>query len=117
MNFSLELILDLPIVCVKSLLPNLAGPLKRVFSVGQPIKLVEKGIDAVTRWYVTLDHKLMESVTVGILPCLKHFMSESCSEMLEESAYLAEAGSSRKLKRSKKQVTYYPPIDILNIYD
>ena len=91
-------------VFVQPLLPNLTGPLKKVFSVGQPIKLVEKGIDAVTRWYATLDHKLMESVTVGILPCLKHFMSESCSEMLEESAYLAEAGSTRKLKRTKNQV-------------
>jgi hypothetical protein len=82
----------------------LSGPLKKVFSVGQPIKLVEKGIDAVTRWYSKLDHKMMESVALGILPCLKHFMSESCSEMLEESAHLVEA---RKLKRTRKEVRFF----------
>jgi hypothetical protein len=46
----------------------------------------------VTRWYATLDHRVTEDVTVAILPQLKHFMNESCSEMLEESAHLVKAG-------------------------
>jgi hypothetical protein len=104
--FSLELILDLPLIFVKSLLPNLSGPLQKVFSVGQPIKLVEKGIDAVTHWYATIDHELTQNVAIAILPRLKHFMSESCSEMLQESAHLSEAATTRyPTRRNKKQKT------------
>jgi hypothetical protein len=39
---SLELFLGLPLVFVRPLLPNLAAPIQKVFSAGQPIKLVEQ---------------------------------------------------------------------------
>ena len=44
MYFSLELLLNLPLTFVKPILPNFGRPLQKVFSTGQPIKLVEKGI-------------------------------------------------------------------------
>ena len=43
----------------------------------------------------------INKVVFEVLSCLKHFMSESCSEMLEESTHLAEAGTSNNPKKKK----------------
>lgn len=62
------------------------------------------GIDSLIRWYDTVDSGITDDVVVGILPCLKHFMNETRSEMLEDVTYMDKT-------RSKK----LPKMDLLKV--
>jgi hypothetical protein len=52
------------------------------------------------RWKKVLNFDA-RNVASEILKQLKSFMTESCSEMLEESAHLAGAGTALNLSRKK----------------
>ena len=116
----LQLILDLPMVFVRSLMPSLTLPLKKIFSVTLPINLVEKGklyksllkckayqanwfpmllgIDALIRWHDAVNSGITDDVIIGILPCLKHYMNETRSEMLEDVNYMDKTRSKKSSK-------------------
>ena len=104
---SLDLFLNLPLNFVQPLLPNLARPLKKVFSAGQPIHLVERGVDAISKWRSAFGNDATRILCGQILKQLRNFMTESCSEMLEESSHLAEAGTTGNpvRKKPKKSAT------------